>query len=61
MSGAMRNCDKQKTVDDFIKKNDPYKAKEPLRFDLRGYAAYVKENAIKASDITPEIMRRFAK
>lgn len=32
---------------------------EPLNFDLRAYAAYVKENNLTASDITEEILNKF--
>lgn len=38
-----------------------YKQQEPLRFDLRKYTAYIKENELKAEDITPEIMGMFSR
>lgn len=50
---------KRNIMDNFIAKNKPYEKKEPLKFDLRGYAAYIEENHLQASDITPEIMKMF--
>ena len=31
---------------------------QPITFDLRGYAAYIKSNGLKGTDITSEIMNR---
>jgi hypothetical protein len=33
-------------VDEYLSRFDPYKKLEPLKFDLRGYAKYLKENNI---------------
>ena len=49
--------EKQKIVDDFIKRVNPYKKPQPIAFDLRGYAAYIEEHG----EATPEIMESFRK
>ena len=49
--------EKQKIVDDFIKRVNPYKKPETIAFDLRGYAAYIEEHG----EATPEIMESFRK
>ena len=46
---------KQKLVDDFIERVNPYEQPQPIAFDLRGYAAHIKEHG----EATPEIMDRF--
>ena len=46
-------------VEEYIKRVNPYEKQRPLEFDLRKYAAYVKEKGLKVSDITPEIMNMF--
>ncbi len=61
MSGAKSNYNHQVTVDKFLLRYDPYAKQEPLRFDLRGYAAYVKKNNLTASDVTPEILAVFSR
>ena len=43
----------------YIARTKPYEKKDPLAFDLRGYASYVKDNHLAAKDITPEIMQQF--
>ena len=49
--------EKQKIVDDFIKRVNPYKKPQPIAFDLRGYAAYIEEHG----EATPEIIESFRK
>lgn len=61
MSGQMKTFEeKQRMMDEFIEKTNPYKESEPLRFDLRGYAEYIKKNNIKSDMITEDIMALFA-
>lgn len=48
------------SVEGFWAKYDPYEEQEPLRFDLRGYAAYVKAHGLTAADITPEVLAAFS-
>ncbi len=50
---------KRQIVEECIKRVNPYEKQRPLEFDLRKYAAYVKEKDLKVSDITPEIMNMF--
>lgn len=49
----------QKIVDEFLAKNDPYQKTKVPPFDMRGYAAFIKRNNLKARDITPEMMEQF--
>lgn len=49
----------QEIVDDFIDRVDPYMDLEPLRFDLRGYAAYLKEHNLDGRDVPEEVIERF--
>ena len=45
MTGQMSEFkQKQKLVDDFVERNNPYKTPVPLQFDIRGYAEYMKDN-----------------
>lgn len=50
---------KKQIVEDFIKRVNPYEKPQPIGFDLRGYAKYISDKHIQASDITPEIMNMF--
>lgn len=60
MIGATKNYKMQQNiVDEFLAKNDPYQKTEVPPFDLRGYAAFIKRNNLKARDITPEMMEQF--
>ena len=52
---------KQKVVDKYMQDYNPYEKHEPLQFDLRGYAQYVKEHNLKPEDITLEILTLFSK
>lgn len=60
MNGQMKKS-KRQIVEEYIKRVNPYEKQPPIAFDLRGYAAYVAEKGLKASDITPEIMQMFSK
>lgn len=51
--------EKQKIVDDYIKRVNPYIKPEPLRFDLRGYSNHMKEYNIAAKDVTDDIYEKF--
>lgn len=49
MSGPMSAYkEKQQIADSFIERLKPYEKLTPLRFDLRGYAKFLKENGIRA-------------
>lgn len=60
MNGQMKKS-KREIVNEYIARVNPYEKQKPLSFDLRGYAAYIAEKGIKASEITPEIMNKFSK
>lgn len=60
MNGLMKKSKKQ-VVEEFVQRVNPYEKPAPIAFDLRAYAAYVADNALTASDITPEIMGRFTR
>ena len=55
------NAYKKAVMEEFIKTNNPCKKNEPLHFDLRGYASYVKENNLKAEQITDAVLRKFSR
>lgn len=61
MNGAKKNYNDQAVVDAFLLKYDPYAKQEPLRFDLRGYTAYVKAHSLTGDDISPEILATFSR
>lgn len=63
MSGQKKNSSKGKDiiVREYIKKTNPYKPLEPLKFDLRGYAACLKEYSISGKDVPEEIISKFQK
>ena len=48
-------------MEEFIKKNNPYKKNEPLQFDLRSYSAYIKENNLESVQITEAVLKKFKK
>ena len=60
MTGQTKKS-KSQIVEEYIKKVNPYEKPQPVAFDLRGYAAYIKANGLKGTDITPEIMNKFSK
>ena len=47
-------------VDEYLRRVNPYEKPQPIAFDLRGYAAYIKANGLEGTDITPDIMNRFS-
>lgn len=51
--------EKQKIIDDFINRVDPYKKPDPLNFDLRGYAAYLAEHNLDGRNVPEEVIERF--
>ena len=53
--------DKQRLVDDYILKNDPYKKLVPLRLDLRQLAKYVKENNLRPDEVSGNVVAMFSK
>lgn len=60
MTGQTKKSDRDKLVRDFIKRCDPYKKRSVPKYDMRGYAAYLKKNGIQGKDVTPEILAMFA-
>lgn len=56
----MPNHDTDTEMEEYLAENDPYQEREPLNFDIRRYAVFVKENNLRSSDITPEILNMFA-
>ena len=62
MNGQTKSSsEKQRIVDEYILKHNPYKELTPLNFNLRQYARYVKENNLKAEDIFNTVMSMFIK
>jgi len=62
MSGqTMSFSEKQKVMDDFIERVDPYKKQDNLIFDLRGYAKYLEKNAIPGNRVPDDVVRMFKK
>ena len=61
MYGQMKPSSKhQDIVNKYIAKNNPYVAREPLRFNLRAYDAYLREHGITDPDQIPEeVMSQF--
>ena len=53
--------EKQKKMDEYIVRMNPYKKLVPLKFNLRAYASYVEDNNINPKDITMDIVQMFAK
>ena len=45
--------------DTFISRINPYQKPEPLRFDLRGYAKYLKEHNISGKNVDENIVKMF--
>lgn len=52
---------KQNIVEDFVSQVNPYEKMTPLKFDMRNYSKYVKENKLTAKEITPEMLQKFAR
>lgn len=62
MNGQMKSYNEKNLIaTEFIRQNNPYEKKSSLNFDLRRYASYVKENGLKADEITPKILSMFVK
>ena len=61
MYGQMKLSSKhQDIVKKYIAENNPYEAREPLRFNLRSYDAYMREHGITDPDQIPdEIIAEF--
>lgn len=60
MSGQMKlSNEKDLFVREYIKRTNPYKPLEPLKFDLRGYATYLKEHAISGKEVPEEVIAQF--
>ena len=60
MTGQTKSFEeKQRMIDEYILKNDPYRKLSPLKFNMRQYAKYVKENNLKPENISNAIMSMF--
>lgn len=46
---------------EYIPRVNSYEKMEPLKFDMRSYANYVRENGIPAYEVTPDSMKKFSK
>ena len=51
---------KNHMVEEYLRRVNSYEKPQPVVFDLRGYAAYIRAKGLKGKDITPEIMNRFS-
>ncbi len=58
MSGQTKKS-KGQIVEEYIKRVNPYEKPQPIAYDLRGYAAFLKANGLNGADVTPEMMDRF--
>ena len=62
MSGQMKSFkEKRESVDAYIRESNLYEKKLPLKFDMRAYELYVRENNLGVDEISPEIMKKFMK
>lgn len=62
MSGQMKSfSEKRESVEAYIRESNLYEKKPSLKFDMRSYELYVRENNLGVDEITPEIMKRFVK
>ena len=62
MKGQLKSFkDKQRLVDDYALRIDPYKKLVALRIDLRQLAKYVKEKNLKPDEVTRDIVAMFLK
>ncbi|MBQ6025648.1 MAG: hypothetical protein IJL20_08600 [Lachnospiraceae bacterium] len=60
MNGQTKSYkDKLAIVDEFISRINPYQKPEPLRFDLRGYAKYLKEHNLSGKNVDENIVKMF--
>lgn len=50
---------KQRQMDEYIKKYNPYEVKQSLKFDLKAYASYVKNNHLPQIEITGKLLDKF--
>ena len=57
---AQTKKSKKLVVEEYLRRVNPYEKPQSVAFDLRGYAAYIKAEGFKGTDITPEIMNRFS-
>ena len=60
MTGQTKKS-KNQIVEEYLSRVNPYEKPQPIAFDLRGYASFIKANGLKGTDITPEIMNRFSR
>lgn len=51
--------EKDVLVREYIIRTNPYKPLEPLKFDLRGYAAYLKEQDASGKEVSEEVIAQF--
>ncbi len=51
--------EKQLIADEFIKRTKLYDQPQPLRFDLRGYAKYLKDHNLSGKEVPEEIVKKF--
>ena len=60
MTGQMKSYkEKEIIAQKYIERVNPYKPLEPLKFDLRGYAAYLKEHSISGNDVPESVLQQF--
>ena len=60
MNGQTKKS-KNRIVEEYLERVNPYEKPQPIAFDLRGYSAYIARMGLEAADITPEIMSQFSK
>lgn len=62
MIGQMKSFrEKQIIVDEFIARTKPYEQPQPLRFDLRGYAKYLKDHGMEGKEVPDAVVQKFQK
>ena len=58
---SVNHKDKMETVDDFVRRVNPYEEQPKLNFDLRGYSKYIEEHNIPGDDVPEEVIAMFQK
>ena len=51
--------EKDRTIRKYISLVNPYKTHKPLKYDLRKYAAYVRDHNLRVEDISEDVMSMF--
>lgn len=53
--------EKMNIAEEFISRINPYEEREPLQFDLRGYAEYLEKNNLSGRKVPDSVIDKFKK